>query len=41
MKPRYAGRSSITSLRSIYYMIKVILAILIGLLRPAALLEPE
>jgi glycosyltransferase involved in cell wall biosynthesis len=41
MKPRFAGRSSITSLRSIYYMIKVILAILIGLLRPAALLEPE
>jgi hypothetical protein len=41
MKPRYAGRSSITSLRSIYYMIKVILAILIGLLRPAALVESE
>ncbi|MAS37499.1 MAG: glycosyl transferase family 2 [Anaerolineaceae bacterium] len=41
MKPRFAGRSSITSLRSIYYMIKVTLAILIGLLRPAAALEPE
>jgi glycosyltransferase involved in cell wall biosynthesis len=41
MKPRYAGRSSITSLRSIYYMLKVILAILIGLLRPAALVENE
>ncbi|MBZ0301702.1 MAG: glycosyltransferase family 2 protein [Anaerolineae bacterium] len=39
MKPRYGGRSSITSLRSVYYMIKVILAILIGLLRPAALLD--
>lgn len=39
MKPRYAGRSSITSLRSIYYMFKVTLAILIGLLRPAALVE--
>lgn len=33
MKPRYGGRSSITPLRSIYYMIKVNLAILIGLLR--------
>lgn len=34
MKPRYGGRSSITRLRSAYYMIKVILSILIGLLRP-------
>lgn len=39
MKPRFAGRSSITSLRSIYYMLKVTLAILIGLLRPAALVD--
>ena len=39
MKPRFGGRSSITSLRSIYYMIKVTLAILIGLLRPAALVD--
>lgn len=39
MKPRYGGRSSITSLRSVYYMIKVILAILIGLLRPALAIE--
>lgn len=35
MQPRLAGRSSITTLRSGYYMVKVILAILIGLLRPA------
>ena len=41
MKPRFAGRSSITSLRSIYYMLKVTLAILIGLLRPAALVDSE
>ncbi len=41
MKPRQGGRSSITSLRSAYYMIKVILAILIGLLRPARLVEGE
>lgn len=33
MNPRYGGQSSITPLRSAYYMIKVILAILIGLLR--------
>jgi glycosyltransferase involved in cell wall biosynthesis len=33
MKPRFAGRSSITSLRAVYYMVKVTLAILIGLLR--------
>lgn len=39
MKPRSGGRSSITSLRSAYYMIKVILAILIGLLRPALAVE--
>lgn len=35
MKARTAGRSSITPLRSVYYMVKVVLAILIGLLRPA------
>jgi glycosyltransferase involved in cell wall biosynthesis len=35
MNPRYGGQSSITPLKSGYYMIKVILAILIGLLRPA------
>jgi len=33
MNPRYGGRSSITPFRSFYYMIKVILAILIDLLR--------
>ena len=41
MKPRYGGRSSITRLRSAYYMVKVILSILIGLLRPALLIENE
>ena len=40
MKPRQGGRSSITALRSAYYMIKVILAILIGLLRPVPHVEP-
>lgn len=33
MTPRLHGQSSITPLRSVYYMIKVILAILINLLR--------
>lgn len=33
MNPRYGGKSSITPFRSIYYMIKVILAMLIALLR--------
>ncbi len=41
MQPRQGGRSSITRLRSAYYMVKVILAILIGLLRPAGLVEGE
>ena len=33
MNPRYGGKSSITPLRSAYYMIKVILAILIDMIR--------
>jgi hypothetical protein len=41
MNPRYGGKSSITPLRSFYYMIKVILAILVGLLRKAPMLEDE
>ena len=39
MNPRLAGQSSITPLRSAYYMIKVILAILISLLRRAPALD--
>lgn len=39
MSARYGGRSSITPLRSGVYMVKVILAILIGLLRRAPTLE--
>lgn len=35
MLPRQGGQSSITPARSFYYMVKVILAILVGLLRPA------
>ena len=33
MRPRTTGRSSITALRSIYYMVKVLLAIFVGLFR--------
>ena len=33
MNPRYGGKSSITSFRSLYYMVKVLLAIFVGLLR--------
>lgn len=39
MEARMGGRSSITTLRSGYYMVKVILAILVGLLRPAPVIE--
>lgn len=33
MNPRYGGKSSITAFMSFYYMLKVLLAILVGLLR--------
>jgi hypothetical protein len=36
MRERSAGASSITTLRSIYYMIKVMLAILVGAMRRRA-----
>ncbi len=36
MRERAAGRSSITALRSIYYMAKVLLAILVGIFRRRA-----
>jgi glycosyltransferase involved in cell wall biosynthesis len=35
MNPRYGGKSSITPILSFYYMVKVLLAIFIGLLRGA------
>ncbi|MFO7320699.1 MAG: glycosyltransferase family 2 protein [Chloroflexota bacterium] len=41
MSARYGGKSSITPLRSGIYMVKVILAIFIGLLRRAPVLDPE
>ncbi|MGQ9889353.1 MAG: glycosyltransferase family 2 protein [Aggregatilineales bacterium] len=41
MRLRQGGRSSITSLRSAYYMAKVTLAILIGLLRAAPAEPPN
>lgn len=39
MEARKGGQSSITMFRSVYYMVKVILAILVGLLRPAPVIE--
>ncbi|MEZ4669633.1 MAG: glycosyltransferase family 2 protein [Anaerolineae bacterium] len=39
MLPREGGQSSITVLRSGYYMLKVILAILVGLLRAAPVID--
>lgn len=39
MLPRGGGQSSITVLRSGYYMLKVILAILVGLLRSAPVID--
>jgi len=41
MNPRQAGRSSITFLRAGYYIVKVLLAILIGLLRQVPQIEEE
>jgi len=36
MRARESGRSSITALRSIYYMVKVLLAIFVALFRRKA-----
>ncbi len=40
MRDRRAGRSSINSTRSVYYMIKVLLAVFVGLLRARPAVEP-
>lgn len=40
MRPRLGGQSTITPFRSAYYMIKVILAILINMLRRAPFVDP-
>ena len=39
MRHREAGRSSITTMRSVYYMIKVSLALLVGLMRRRAVVD--
>jgi glycosyltransferase involved in cell wall biosynthesis len=41
MRERAAGRSSITALRSLYYMVKVLLAIFVGLFRRPDVPEEE
>jgi hypothetical protein len=40
MHPRRDGRSSITSGESIYYMVKVLLAIFVGLFRRRPVVDP-
>jgi hypothetical protein len=40
MRPRTTGVSSINPTRSIYYMVKVLLAILVGVLRARPNVEP-
>jgi glycosyltransferase involved in cell wall biosynthesis len=41
MRERSGGRSSITALRSIYYMVKVLLALFVGLFRRTVVLEED
>jgi hypothetical protein len=41
MRERAGGRSSITALRSIYYMVKVLLAIFVGLFRRTVVPEED
>jgi hypothetical protein len=41
MRERSAGASSITALRSIYYMVKVLLAIFVGVFRRNVVLLEE
>jgi hypothetical protein len=40
MRERTGGVSSINSTRSIYYMIKVLLAVIVGLCRARPIVEP-
>jgi hypothetical protein len=41
MRERSGGRSSITALRSVYYMIKVLLALFVGMFRRYAVPQEE
>jgi len=41
MRERATGRSSITALRSVYYMVKVLLALFVGLFRRSAVPQEE
>jgi hypothetical protein len=40
MRERMGGVSSINSTRSVYYMIKVLLAVIVGLCRARPVVEP-
>ena len=41
VRGRTAGRSSITALRSVYYMVKVLLAIFVGVFRRNVIPQEE
>jgi hypothetical protein len=41
MRERAGGRSSITALRSVYYMVKVLLALFVGLFRRSTVPREE
>jgi hypothetical protein len=41
MRERSSGRSSITALRSVYYMVKVLLALFVGLFRRSTVPREE
>jgi hypothetical protein len=41
MRPRLTGRSSITALRSFYYVVKVLLALFVGLFPRQPLVADE
>jgi hypothetical protein len=41
MRPRLTGQSVISSSQSVYYMVKVLLAVFVGLFRRRPTVEPE
>jgi hypothetical protein len=41
MRPRESGSSAISSTQSVYYMVKVLLAVFVGLFRRRPTVEPD
>jgi hypothetical protein len=41
MRPRLTGESAISSTQSVYYMVKVLLAVFVGLFRRRPTIEPQ